>query len=80
MTKAGLSRTEILEQLSKHDLEVKFTKKNGELRVMKCTLDPTIVGQDTEQKDDDNIVTVWDLEKHAYRAFAIDTIQNVRIL
>jgi WYL_2, Sm-like SH3 beta-barrel fold len=82
MTKASLSRTELLQELEKRKLEVTFIKKDGSTRVMKCTLNwDYITGPSKiEQTSDEDSVTVWDLEKQAIRRFNIPTLRSVKIL
>jgi hypothetical protein len=71
----GVLRTQIL--------TVVFTKKDGTERVMKCTLKSDVVvpyEQKTERKKAQNeeIVSVWDVEKKAWRSFNFTTINEVR--
>ena len=71
----GVLRTQIL--------TVVFTKKDGTERVMKCTLKSDVVvpyEQKTERKkvQNEEIVSVWDVEKSAWRSFNIRTINEVK--
>ena len=61
--------------------EMTFTKKDGTLRSMKCTLAEWLVPQ-VETKnptprviaENDNLVKVYDLEKQGWRSFNIDSV------
>lgn len=73
----------LTEELRTKILTVVFTKKDGTERVMKCTLKSDLVvpyEQKTERKkvQNEEIVSVWDIEKNAWRSFNITTINEVR--
>jgi hypothetical protein len=57
---------------------VTFIKKNGDLREMVCTLEdgviPPIVGNSVEKE---GYMTVWDLEKDAWRSFRLDSVIQI---
>jgi hypothetical protein len=61
--------------------EVTFTKANGEIRKMNCTLNPELVPP-TEPPSDDartrksnpDVQVVWDVDKQAWRSFRLDSI------
>lgn len=63
-------------------VRVEFEKANGELREMLCTTKQDLYedkyefkGGSTKAYDpDSNIVTVWDLEKEAFRSFNTDRV------
>lgn len=67
-------------------LSVCFTKTNGEVRNMRCTLQPDMVtiniddftrkSKNPKAKNAD-IVAVWDLDRNAWRSFRIDSIKSV---
>lgn len=60
--------------------EVTFTKKNGEKRVMNCTLRseflPDMSGSQLS-KPNDEVVTVWDTDANGWRSFRMDSILSV---
>jgi len=58
---------------------VTFTKKDGSLRTMLCTLKEKYLPQQTveehtERKPSDTLVIVWDLEKKDWRSFRYDSV------
>lgn len=63
---------------------VEFTKTNGEIRSMLCTLNPELIPELTineeavetkrTKKDNPDVQAVWDLEKQAWRSFRFDSI------
>lgn len=70
---------DLREMLSDDILTVTFTKKNGETRVMRCTLIadylPETNGKSTVPYNTN--VTVWDMEKNAFRSFKFDSVTSV---
>lgn len=63
-------------------MEVTFTKTNGEKRVMNCTLLekylPTY-NEDSTRKKNDNVLSVWDVDKGDWRSFRKDSITEYKI-
>ena len=69
--------------LHENTLTVCFTKKDGTVRTMLCTLNPSLLpviekkeGDEVkkEKKQNDESIAVWDLEKTAWRSFRHDSI------
>lgn len=70
---------QLTEDLQKQICVVTFDKVNGERRVMRCTLNPhnmPLVEHKSEvtRKRNDDIISVWDVEKNAWRSFRKDKI------
>lgn len=61
---------------------VTFTKKNGDQRIMKCTLMPEHLppievkeGEEkAERKVNTDVLAVWDLDSKGWRSFRLDSI------
>lgn len=73
------------EDLKNSILNVTFTKTNGEVRDMICTLREDLIPITTvsqsrrlEHQLSDEVVRVYDLEKEAWRSFRVDSIIDVR--
>ncbi len=71
----------IKEKLRENILSVKFVKKDGTERKMRCTLRGDMMPNlqettETAQKRarSDESLAVWDLEKNAWRSFRYDSI------
>ena len=67
--------------LRKGEVNVKFIKKDGSERDMRCTLKAELLPEQTDleeqvQKKTPNadLLAVWDLDKNAWRSFRIDSI------
>lgn len=81
-TSTHISRTDLIEALRNDTIQIKFTKKDGTERVMKCTLQEGVVVP-YERKTDrvvertDNNLAVWDVEAAAWRSVNLDTIKEV---
>jgi hypothetical protein len=67
---------------------VTFTKKNGDKRVLNCTLIPDHLpaievkeGEEkTERKVNTDVLSVWDLENEGWRSFRLDSLEKVEII
>jgi hypothetical protein len=74
------NRDQIMDALHSAICDVTFTKSNGDERVMKCTLNEDIVPpfevKGTKKKNDE-VVSVWDIEKSAWRSFRIDSVKSL---
>lgn len=71
----------LLGHLSYGEVTVNFTKKDGEVREMRCTLNEGMVPpyeKKTERKVNEEICFVFDLDKNAWRSFRFDTVTQVR--
>ncbi len=76
-----LDKNYISEQLKNGVGLVRFTKANGEIREMRCTLNaaylpPAQPGAIDEEYRAPNpeVVAVWDLDKNAWRSFRVDSV------
>lgn len=79
-TKDGIKST-----LKTYTAKVTFTKVDGSERIMKCTLNESLIPQSTEEKktdrvkaENDNVLAVWDLEAEGWRSFKIDSVKSVQ--
>jgi len=77
-----LSKSNIQNMLHTGIISVKFTKKDGSERVMKCTLMEGIIKPhekttEREKKVNEDLISVWDVEKDAWRSFRYDSILEV---
>ena len=72
--------------LLENECVVEFTKVNGEVRAMPCTLDPRIVPPAIEpkvlaegevpkiKKENPNVMNVWCTDKEEWRSFRIANV------
>ena len=84
-----LIEKELLKQLlKKHVLNVSFIKTDGTSRKMMCSLmedvlpvnsskDNTIL---TKKLDNENTLSVWDIEKSAFRSFRVSSLTEYEII
>lgn len=58
-------------------INVQFTKKDGSLREMRCSLQeqylPPLTAE-TTTKDNPDVLAVWDIEVEGWRSFRIDSV------
>lgn len=72
--------------LAEQTAEVTFVKVNGEMRVMECTLNPTVLppavvkeNQDKPaRKTNDNSLAVFDTQANAWRSFVLKNVKTVK--
>lgn len=76
-----IDKTKLLEQLRAGPTKVKFTKVDGEVREMNCTLNEDLLPSQTQKdnavqsrKENPNVQSVWDLDKQAWRAFRWENV------
>jgi hypothetical protein len=83
-----MDRNILLEALKNHECTVTFTKVNGETRVMPCTLKEDIIPippADVASKsvvkrhENQNVVSVWCLDKREWRSFRVDNVVDLKI-
>lgn len=76
-----ISRDNLIEMLRNHEILVTFTKKNGDIREMFCTLAEDIIPEvsgDSNRINDD-LITVYDIDKLEWRSFNYSSITNISI-
>lgn len=77
---------ELRNKLREHDCEVTFTKVDGTIRTMPCTLRADVLPvQDTtkvtEAKEPNyNTISVWCLDKKEWRSFRVANVKEVKVL
>jgi hypothetical protein len=77
----SISKEELLEVLSKNEVEVEFTKKDGTVRFMKCTRNVGLIPEDKHPKGvmdpavSDNI-RVFDLQLSEWRSFNYESVKS----
>lgn len=76
-------RNDLILQLKDNVCEVNFTKLNGEERIMKCTLQDAYIPEtmsEVTKKPNKDILSVWDIEKSAWRSFRMDSLNSFEVL
>ena len=84
-----LTRNELVEALKAHKCIVKFTKVNGEVREMPCTLRSDVIppkpivaeARQSERmiKENEKTLSVWCTDVNAWRSFRIDSVLELRL-
>ena len=86
-----LTKEQIVEALKANVCEVTFTKVNGEIRTMPCTLredlvpkyerkTPVVESEETiKVKETSPTLSVWCTDKGAWRSFRVDSVTNLEI-
>ena len=81
-----MDRDELKQMLQENQCEVTFTKVDGSVRVMPCTLKsdllPVIETKTEKAAKKENLETlsVWCLDKKEWRSFRVANVQTVRTI
>lgn len=80
-----MTKSEMSQKLREGVFVVSFTKKNGEIRDMTCTLNQQYMPEQEQpkegaspRKENPDVLPVWDVEKDAWRSFRLDSVIEVR--
>jgi hypothetical protein len=79
------NREELLTALRNNTVHVSFTKKDGTVRDMRCTLREAMIPSDamptgeTTRKKNDDVIAVFDLEKDDWRSFRVDSVTEYSV-
>jgi len=76
------NREFILQSLYEGVVTVKFTKKDGTERDMKCTLQESYISPYEKKTDREKVVnennrSVWDVESQGWRSFRVDSVISI---
>lgn len=84
-----MTRTEIENVLKNSIVNVTFTKTDGSVRNMKCTLieeflPPVFLDNDEQmekktRKQSLDSLAVWDMDKNAWRSFRVDSVTKMEL-
>lgn len=85
-TDGGIGKALLREMFNREDLvEVTFTKKDGTVRVMKCTRNLKLIPGEHHPDDDStndrtspDVLPVWDLEAEGWRSFRLDSVISMK--
>lgn len=80
-------KTWIVSHLKEGMVTVTFNKKDGEQRIMECTLSsdiippkPVVEGKETKvKKENPNVVSVYDVNAEGWRSFILKNVTNVTL-
>lgn len=82
-----MDKYELKQQLQGGIATVVFTKADGTERKMRCTLlaeylpapeGPMLLTEST-RKENDQVLSVWDIENGGWRSFRLDSIKSVSV-
>jgi len=77
-----MNTQEFLNYVSSNVATVEFRKVGtDELRVMPCTLNPEVMGEQTstteiKQQSESEHLVVWSMDKDAWRSFRVNTVER----
>jgi hypothetical protein len=75
-----MNRSEMIEMLRDRVCVVKFTKVDGEVREMACTLNENAIPDTMKPKNattsySEEVIKVFDVNKTGWRSFKVDSVQ-----
>ena len=73
------TRCSLKQTLVERVCEVTFKKTNGDLRTMKCTLNPELLPafdkkEEPQKEENKSVLSVFDLDKKDWRSFKIENV------
>jgi hypothetical protein len=78
---------EIITAIRNGLVKVTFLKKDGSLRIMKCTLDMESIpaehhpkNQSNQQTESDQCIRVYEPDEDGWRSFLFDSVQSYEVL
>jgi len=65
--------------LQMHTVSLKFEKKDGTIREMKCTLKEDVIPkvEESDRKQSNKTMVVYDLDKEGWRSFTIRSVREI---
>lgn len=77
-----MTKNEMSKALTEGVCEVKFTKKDGTERIMKCTTMMESIPEEKRPKStnhNDDVMNVFDVEKNDWRSFRVDSVKEFTV-
>ena len=76
------NREDIVSKLKQGVVRVNFTKKDGDVRDMKCTLVSSIIPQEMQPKGElnnitESVIRVYDVDALGWRSFVVANVNSV---
>jgi len=76
------TKENLINLLQDNTLTILFRKVDGTERIIKCTLQESVVKPhekktDRVKKVNDNIISVWDIENEGWRSFRYDSVLEI---
>ena len=81
-----ITELSFIENISNHlkqgKMEITFTKKNGEIRTLTCTLSPEFLPEikNPDRESSNESLAVFDLESKSWKSFIWDSVKSVHYL
>ena len=80
-----MNRSKMIEMLRDRVCVVKFTKVDGEVREMACTLNENAIPDTMKPKNpttsySEEVIKVFDVNKTGWRSFKVDSVQTFESL
>lgn len=74
-----VTKEQLTELLNAGLCEVEFTKLNGEVRKMPCTLKESLIPVPVgEKKESADVMNVWSFDRNAWRSFRVANVISAK--
>ena len=85
---AMLSKNELKDNLSKCFANITFTKTDGSIREMVCTLmsdylPKQVIDENVRhvpRQENDSVLAVWDIDNKGWRSFRLDSVTKIEYI
>ena len=81
-----MTNDEMKDSLHQGMCKVVFTKKNGDERIMHCTLQESMLPEQMDieeeiqkKKPNPDVLAVWDVEAKGWRSFRWDSVKDFKV-
>lgn len=90
MSYLHVDRASFISDLRQNIIEVRFMKVNGQVRIMKATLQASWLPADVRTRDQiteaanreqrNDLVTLWDIDAGDWRSIKLDTVISLQLM
>lgn len=90
MSYLHVDRASFVSDLRQNIVEVRFMKLDGNVRIMKATLHPSWLPEDTRTREKidesvnrekrNDVITIWDIDAGGWRSIKLDSIFSLQLL
>lgn len=90
MSYLHVDRNSFISDLRQNVIEVRFMKLDGNVRIMKATLHPSYLPEDTRTREKideavnrekrNDVVTIWEADASQWRSIKLDSIISLQLM
>lgn len=75
-------KQKLVEELKTGVFSIEFTKKDGTLRKMRCTLNSKYLPEvetTSTRRQSENTVSVWSVDDNGWRSFVVENLKTIQM-